>query len=179
MSMCNNCLCMYVWHTMSLSKASILEGMGDATPDFGMRGSWVMRTLSKVVTFQKWKDLCVLNKNSGDDTNNSVLCTSFCWTFKTHTPKFSNLDLRPSFFKTRLMPLKSVVVFILIFLYMCSKVINCSRFGLGTIQSTQLKLRSDSSNHGHLWIFFYSRAKQSKIGQFVWFTLKPRCRLGK
>ena len=33
-----------------------------------------MKTLSKVVTFQKQKGLCILNKNSGDDTLNSVLC---------------------------------------------------------------------------------------------------------
>jgi len=32
-----------------------------------------MNTLSKVVT-----DLCILNKNSGEDTLNPVLCASIC-----------------------------------------------------------------------------------------------------
>jgi len=37
-----------------------------------------MTTLSKVVTFQKETDLCILNKNSGNDTLNPVLHASFC-----------------------------------------------------------------------------------------------------
>ena len=32
-----------------------------------------MKTLSKVVTFHKLKDLCKLNKYSGDDTLNPVI----------------------------------------------------------------------------------------------------------
>ena len=44
-----------------------------------------MKTLSKVV-IQKEKDLCILNKNSGDDTLNPVLSASVCWTFRTHDP---------------------------------------------------------------------------------------------
>ena len=32
-----------------------------------------MKTLSKVVTFQKWKDLCTLNQISSDDNLNPVL----------------------------------------------------------------------------------------------------------
>jgi len=37
-----------------------------------------MKTLSKVVTFQKQKELCILHKNSGDDTRNPALRTSIC-----------------------------------------------------------------------------------------------------
>ena len=54
-----------------------------------------MRTLSKVATFQTEKDLCILNKNSGDDSLNPV-----CWTFRTHNQQFLNLDPRPPVFKS-------------------------------------------------------------------------------
>ena len=37
-----------------------------------------MKALSKVVTFHKYKDLCILNRNSGDDTHNPVKCASVC-----------------------------------------------------------------------------------------------------
>ena len=37
-----------------------------------------MKTLSKVVTSRKPKNLCILNKNSGEDTLNPVLRTSIC-----------------------------------------------------------------------------------------------------
>ena len=72
------------------------EGSGVATPpDFGMGlheillyptmytvQEYEMRTLYKVVTFQKWKDLCILNKISGDGTLNPVLYASVGWTFR-------------------------------------------------------------------------------------------------
>jgi len=47
-----------------------------------------MKALSTVVTFQKLRDLCILNKNSEDDTLNHVLRASVCWTFSTHDPRF-------------------------------------------------------------------------------------------
>jgi len=47
-----------------------------------------MKTLSKMVTFQKYKDLCILNKNFGDNTLNSVLLASVCGTFRTHDSSF-------------------------------------------------------------------------------------------
>jgi len=37
-----------------------------------------MKTLSKVVTFQKWKDLCILNETSWNDTIDHVLRASVC-----------------------------------------------------------------------------------------------------
>jgi len=37
-----------------------------------------VKTLSKVVTFHKEKDVCILNKNSGDGTLNLVLHASIC-----------------------------------------------------------------------------------------------------
>jgi len=56
------------------------------------------KRLSTALTFQKFKDLCILNKTSGDNTLNPVLCPSVCWIFWTHdppifkptTPQFSN-----------------------------------------------------------------------------------------
>jgi len=51
------------------------------------------RSLSKEVTFRKYKDLCILNNNSGDDTLNSVLRASGWWTFRTRE--------RPPSFPTR------------------------------------------------------------------------------
>ena len=50
-------------------------------------------------TYQKQKDLCILNKNFEDDTLNPVLRASFCWTFRTHAPQFWNPDPRPPDFK--------------------------------------------------------------------------------
>jgi len=41
--------------------------------------------------------LCVLNKNSGDDTLNPVLCASVCWTFRTRDPQFSTWTHDPQF----------------------------------------------------------------------------------
>jgi len=56
-----------------------------------------------VVTFQKSKDLYIIEGNAWNNTLNPVLCASVCWNFRTHhTLKFfSNQD--PSFC-TRLTP---------------------------------------------------------------------------
>ena len=47
-----------------------------------------MRTLSKFVTYQKWNDLCMLNKNSGNDALNHMLRASANWTSRTDGPQF-------------------------------------------------------------------------------------------
>jgi len=48
-----------------------------------------VRTLSKSRDFRNIKNCIQLNKNSGDDTFNPVLCASVCWNFRTQeTPNF-------------------------------------------------------------------------------------------
>jgi len=44
--------------------------------------------------------LAEIEKNSGDDTLNPVLCTSFCWIFRTCDHQFSNPDPQPLSFQT-------------------------------------------------------------------------------
>ena len=64
-----------------------------------------MKTLSKVVTFQKQKDLCILHKNSGDDTLNLCYVPPSLQLLGLTTPQFSNLNPRSPSFQTRLTPL--------------------------------------------------------------------------
>jgi len=66
-----------------------------------------MKTLSKMVSFHKGKDLCMLNRDSGDDALNPVLRVSVCRTFWTHNLLFSNPDPRLPSFQTRLTPLNA------------------------------------------------------------------------
>ena len=61
-----------------------------------------MRTLSKVVTFKKYSDLCrayarrILNKNSGNDTLNPVLEVTH---ERTHDPRFKTRNHYSTVFK--------------------------------------------------------------------------------
>ena len=76
-----------------------------------------MRTLSKVVTFHKQTDLCIFNKNYGDDTVNHMLCVELLG--PTTTPILKPGPTTPSF-QTKLTPLEHKADEMHIFLPSCS-----------------------------------------------------------